>query len=186
MSLRRWNKCRLNQHKTSHLQYFQKYDRMQTTLEEAIEKINSSILSINSKNHVATPKIAQPIMYLRNGHRRCRYGKLPDGVHPNENIKTEWKKIMTQVLKTNRIQKKKSPPKSPPKHSHPISIDTPPPPSPSGASRNGDTGGDGGDTDGDGGDSINTLPLPSPPCASKKGDTDGDDSDTSCKRSWLY
>ena len=87
---------------------------MQQIIEEAISLINTTILSINSKNKVATPKIAQPIMYLWNGHRRCRYGKLLDGVHPNENIQAEWKNTVEKILTKNRKSIKKAPKTLPP------------------------------------------------------------------------
>ena len=114
MSIQRWNSFRLHQHKTSHLNYFNHYDHMQQIIEEAISLINTTILSINSKNKVATPKIAQPIMYLRNGHCRCRYGKLLDGVHPNENIQAEWKNTVEKILTKNRKSIKKAPKTLPP------------------------------------------------------------------------
>ena len=46
-------------------------------------------------------------MHLRNGHLRCRYGKLLDGVHPNENIQAEWKNTLEKILtKTGNPSKK--------------------------------------------------------------------------------
>ena len=70
---------------------------MQKVTADAISLINNSILSNSSKNKVATPQIVQPIMYLRNWHGQCHYGKLLNGVHPNENIQAEWKNTAEKI-----------------------------------------------------------------------------------------
>ena len=130
MSIRTWNRHRLSRHRTSHLNHFTKYDHMQSVLEDAIILISTSILSINSKNQVATAKICQPIMYFRKGHLRCRYGKLPDGVHPIPKINITWTQTLKTVLARNWASLDKiaphhnntpSPPPPPPPHQQPFS-----------------------------------------------------------------
>ena len=172
MSIRTWNRHRLSRHRTSHLNHFTKYDHMQSVLEEAITLINTSILSINSKNQVATPKICQPIMYFRKGHLRCRYGKLPDGVHPIPKVNTTWTQTLKTVITRNRASLDKSAP-SPQLHT-PSSPSPPPPPSspspPPPQHQQPDS------------DSDSDIDPPSPP---QYLDSDCD-SDVSIKRSWRY
>ena len=119
MSIRTWNRHRLSRHRTSHLNHFTKYDYMQSLLEEAITLINTLILSINSKNQVATPKICQPIMYFRKGHLRCRYGKLPDGAHPIPIVNTTWTQTPKTVIARNRASLDNHHNYTPHPHPHP-------------------------------------------------------------------
>lgn len=100
-SIKKWNRTRLHQHKTSYLLHFNKYEEMQDRLIEAIIKINQTIHSINSKNNVITPKLGQAILYKRRGTWRKRYGKLVDGVHPNNKIKAKWVMTMDEVMAKN-------------------------------------------------------------------------------------
>ena len=74
---------------------------MQEDLHTAIDLINKSIHSINSNNNVVTPKLAQPIMYKRNGQWRCRYGNLPDRVHANNKLNINWINTMNTVMDKN-------------------------------------------------------------------------------------
>ena len=166
MSIRTWNRHRLSRHHTSHLNHFTKYDHMQSILEEGITLVHTSILRITSKNQVATPKIYQPIMYFRKGHIRCRYGKLPDGVHPIPEVNTTWTQTLKTVIARNRASLDKRVP-SPQLHTLPPT--QPPPPSPP-QHQQPDS------------DSDSDSDPPSPP---QYLDSDSD-SDVSTKRSWRY
>ena len=95
---------------------------MQQIIKKVISLINTTILSINSKNKVATPKIAQPIMYLWNGNHRCRYGKLLDGVHPLENSQAEWKNTVENILTKNPGNPSKNTPKLSHRQHHPVPL----------------------------------------------------------------
>ena len=134
MSIQTWNKHRLHAHRTSHLNHFHRYQNMQDTIEEATLAINTTIHSINSSNKVTTPKLAQEIIYYRHGHLRTRYGKLPDGVHPNKKVLTSWTQTMKTII--NKNTHTKSPNHTPPAPStqtiiQPVQINPPSsPPSP--------------------------------------------------------
>ena len=41
-------------------------------------------------------------MYFRKGHLRCRYDKLPDGVHPIPKVNTTWTQTLKTVITRNR------------------------------------------------------------------------------------
>ena len=104
MSIKRWNWFRLHQHRTSHLNSFNQYNTRET-IEEAIFMINTTILTSNNKNKVATPTIVQLIMYLRNGHRWCHYGKPMVSIQAKikwPNGRVSWKKIWTKTGKPTK------------------------------------------------------------------------------------
>ena len=101
MSIQTWNKHRLHAHRTSHLNHFHHYQNIQDTIEEATLAINTTIHSINSSNKVITLKLAQEIIYYRHGHLRTRYGKLPDGVHPNQKVLSSWTQTMKTIINRN-------------------------------------------------------------------------------------
>jgi len=135
MSIQTWNKHRLHHHRTSHLNHYNSYQAMQQTLEEATMLINSSIHKLNSLNNVQTPKLAKDIIYYRHGNLRTRYGKLPDGVHPNRNVISSWTNTMKIIIdKNTKSHAIPLPPPPPPPLNHidtDMSIPSPPPPSPS-------------------------------------------------------
>ena len=122
-SIQTWNKHRLQVHRTSHLNYFHQYQKMQDTIEAATLEINKTIHNINSTNKVHTLKLAQDIIYHRHGHLRT-HGKLPDGVHPNKNIITSWTKKMKEIINRNIQAHPQTPtlPPPPSQNTHPTSI----------------------------------------------------------------
>lgn len=101
ISIAHWNNIRLSQHKTSHLKYFHSYPTMQDNLEQALILINKKIHSINSENAVITPKLSKEIFYKRKGVWRARYGKLTDGVHPNDKLAKTWSQIVKDIMRQN-------------------------------------------------------------------------------------
>lgn len=82
MELATWNATRLNQGKTSHLNFQDQYQRMQSELDDTIVQINEHICQINSKHNFATPKIHSCMSRNRRGKKYNLYQLLRDGCHP--------------------------------------------------------------------------------------------------------
>ena len=113
-SLSVWNRTRLLQHKTSHLNHFSQYPTMQENLITTIDRINNQIFAIYSKENVITPNLAELIVYKRQSALRVRYGKLKDGVHVNSKVKNAWITILTNIMAKNELNFHSSVPAIPP------------------------------------------------------------------------
>ena len=101
ISIKTWNEHRLNISRTSRLKHQQMYDTMQENLISATVMINKYILKINERNNIPTPRLAKKIIKKVGKKRktpRVYYGKLPDGVHPNESTAEEWIDIISMTM----------------------------------------------------------------------------------------
>jgi len=81
--LESWNLTRLNQGKTSALQYSSQYDVMQKNLHSCIIQINKSIVAQNISKAMTTPLVHEIIQCIRKpGQYSFMYNRLAsDGVH---------------------------------------------------------------------------------------------------------
>ena len=99
-SLEAWNRIRLEQQKTTHLNHFKEYDTMQLHLHQAAIYANRHIHEINNSNLVRTPRLGETVLKSRKGKYRCRYGRLgEDGVHLDSKTTEAWVKILRNVIK---------------------------------------------------------------------------------------
>ena len=102
MSLRTWNRKRLEWGVTSRLLHEDRYDLQQKNLEEAILLINSAIQEINKFNGVATPRLGQEVLKgSLHGKVTRHYGKLTDGCHVNDNVAFNWARTLQNVMQIN-------------------------------------------------------------------------------------
>ena len=106
MSLHTWNTTRMSQHKTQYLIHHNYYEDMQSLLIQAIIKINASIIQINDESNMHTPKLGTRILHKQSSSRdahRTRYGRLVDGLHPNDETKIHWAGDILQSIMINRV-----------------------------------------------------------------------------------
>lgn len=103
-SIETWNTARFNQGITTHLLHYNHYKDMQPNLVRAIQGINYAIISLNIKNNMITPKIADNIMTSpgKNKPPRVHYSRMSDGVHPDKTIKLSWAAKIIHSIKENR------------------------------------------------------------------------------------
>ena len=102
MDIEKWNKHRLYKKKRTHLKHQANYKEMQNTLDEAIIQINKFIVEINITNHMITPFIADTVFTKKKGSRNKKfYSKLPDGLHPGEDLCTKWGEQIAQRIDAN-------------------------------------------------------------------------------------
>ena len=103
LDLATWNNIRLNQRKTSVLNYESDYNSMQIALNEAISLVNDAIITLNKNMMVATPMIHKCLLHnVRKGIKHWQYHKLVDGCHPNEPIKEDIANSLNRAIQLNR------------------------------------------------------------------------------------
>ena len=98
-----WNNHRLTKHFTSHLLHFRHYDSMQQNLIQAIILINKDIVTLNQKNNIVTPFIADISLHKRGDGKKHRqlYKKFHDGTHPDDVTLRKWAEVMDKVMRRN-------------------------------------------------------------------------------------
>ena len=101
MDIKKWNLHRLGCNRTSHLKFQDKYSDMQTTIEGALIKINKFIVELNMENNMVTPFTADAVMQKKGSRVKKYYEKLPDGLHPGEELKKKWGKMIADRIDTN-------------------------------------------------------------------------------------
>ena len=104
-SLITWNSQRLTNHCKSHLRHKHQYKEMQDKLNINTLKMNETIIELNNRNDVFTPKLGRVIIFKQNAKRmtpRVRYWKLTDGTHPNQQTVDEWRSILLDAIIDNR------------------------------------------------------------------------------------
>lgn len=109
ISLKTWNETRLNQLKTHYLIHHEHYNDMQALLIKSIININCTIIELNNRVHMHTPKFCDRILHKQNAHKRnhkVRYGRLVDGVHGNTETKIYWAGEILNSIMINRINHK--------------------------------------------------------------------------------
>ena len=98
-SIKAWNRARLDQQKTTHLEHFKHYDDMQISLHQAAIYTNRYIHQINNLNGVRTPRLGETVLKSRRGTYRPRYGRMgSDGVHLDTKTCEMWNKIMGRII----------------------------------------------------------------------------------------
>ncbi|CAG2213378.1 unnamed protein product [Mytilus edulis] len=90
MSLQSWNEIRLNQRKTSYLQFENNYPQMQEELNNTINLVNQKIVQFNNHNGYLTPNIHQCINKCKRGKYWYYYNRFVDGVHPEDSVVDIW------------------------------------------------------------------------------------------------
>ena len=103
-SLEAWNLHRLNTGRTTHLIHHRHYPDMQSNLIFVINEINKFIVSINSRNGMATPFLTNTIIQSCGPSKtyRVHYDRLVDGTHATTTINEKWAKMITKAITTNR------------------------------------------------------------------------------------
>ena len=101
MQIEKWNHTRLSQQKTTHLLQFHHYKDMQISLLQATIYTNRYIHELNNYHGVVTPSLAKTILYSRRGKYRFRHSGLEDGVHPDDELASDWRGRLTKAMDTN-------------------------------------------------------------------------------------
>lgn len=100
LDMEKWNHHRLSIKKSSHLKHESHYNEWQKTVEEGITQINKFIVELNITNHMITPFIGDTVMTKKKSRVKKYYERLPDGLHPGEDLLKKWGEIIA-----NRIDK---------------------------------------------------------------------------------
>ena len=99
-----WNLSRLDKRKTAYLQHVNRYEEMQTNLEEVIIEINRYIWKLNSEVLGSfTPDLTSSMSKKEGGKkRRFFYKRLSDGVHPSQELRSAWAVKLQEAINSNR------------------------------------------------------------------------------------
>ena len=104
MNIDKWNTTRLNQKKTSHLNYTSQYQNMQSNLNKALDAINSQIVEINRESNFHTPLVHKAVKHPKGkGKFIFKYNWLVDGVHGNSKAQAQWANSVVTAAVKNRI-----------------------------------------------------------------------------------
>ena len=101
MCLMTWNTLRLNQNKTSELNYRNEYSQMQRNLEQAVIECNNHIIETNKNNKVHTPMVHLNMLRNRKNKKYYLYKMLEDGCHPSEYLIDEIIKSIDRAMALN-------------------------------------------------------------------------------------
>ena len=107
MHIDTWNHHCLHANLTSYLLHYKHYDSMQGNHTEATVLTNQYLTVLNSQLNMNTPRLSQYILYKPGTTRqtyRFRHHLLPDGVHPNSDIKQKWAETLQDTISINRIK----------------------------------------------------------------------------------
>ena len=100
-----------DKHWTHTLKHTDKYEDMQTRLEQTVEEVNKYIIHINQSTSTSTP-FTHSIVHKRRGKRphyyKWDYKMLWDGVHGTEKTKQGWAHCISKAIQTNRKRQTQS------------------------------------------------------------------------------
>ena len=99
-----WNTLRLEQGKTSVLKHKEKYPEMQSSLESAVQVVNSLIVQKNAERHLATPTLHTCMARSKNKKIYHLYKMLPDGCHPGEEMTHKMVSSFQRAVSLNSDQ----------------------------------------------------------------------------------
>ena len=78
-----WNSTRKAQNKTKFLSHSDSYSHMQTSLNEAVLRVNEDIIALNKIARVSTPMLHRCMLHNHTGAKKTwKFQKLVDGCHP--------------------------------------------------------------------------------------------------------
>ena len=73
----------------------------QIVIDEGIPLLNHSINILNHETMVKSPYIMSTIHVIRKHKRSTKYGLLPDGIHPSEDLELLWVQLILKSLEPN-------------------------------------------------------------------------------------
>ena len=77
------------------------YATAQQVIDEAIIFVNHAVSSMNLDVGFKAPWIQDTIHSLTHGHRYHKYAKLRDGLHPHEETKDVWARLIAKTIIEN-------------------------------------------------------------------------------------
>ena len=77
------------------------YPDEQSVVNEGVILVNQAITMMNQDNGVVAPWTQDTVHNLVNGRRVHRYNKLYDGLHPSNELMTQWAKLIVKSAITN-------------------------------------------------------------------------------------
>lgn len=106
MNLKAWNEHRFKVRKTKELNYKNEYFKMQGELNTLVLEINRAMIELNTVNGLLTPFCNSIVNCRTSGRVQFKFYKLVDGVHPNDQVKQEWIKLINRVISINERKEK--------------------------------------------------------------------------------